>query len=101
LQDVANVVDSVQDIRNAGSANGKPSVLLVLNRSPGANIIETVDRVNDILPQLGKMIPAAISMDVMMDRTPTIRASLREVEQTLIISVALVVMVVFLFLRNV
>jgi multidrug efflux pump len=64
LQDVANVVDSVQDIRNAGSANGKPSVLLVLNRSPGANIIETVDRVNDILPQLGKMIPAAISMDV-------------------------------------
>ena len=101
MQDVANVVDSVQDIRNAGSANGKPSVLLVLNRSPGANIIETVDRVNDILPQLRKMIPGAISMDVMMDRTPTIRASLREVEQTLIISVALVVMVVFLFLRNV
>ncbi|MBV8272836.1 MAG: efflux RND transporter permease subunit [Cupriavidus sp.] len=101
LQDVANVVDSVQDIRNAGSANGKPSVLLVLNRSPGANIIETVDRVNDILPQLRKMIPGAISMDVMMDRTPTIRASLREVEQTLIIAVALVVMVVFLFLRNV
>ncbi|WP_019449471.1 efflux RND transporter permease subunit [Cupriavidus sp. BIS7] len=101
LQDVANVTDSVQDIRNAGSANGKPSVLLVLNRSPGANIIETVDRVNDILPQLRKMIPGAISMDVMMDRTPTIRASLREVERTLIISVALVVMVVFLFLRNV
>jgi len=101
LQDVANVTDSVQDIRNAGSANGKPSVLLVLNRSPGANIIETVDRVNDVLPQLRKMIPGAISMDVMMDRTPTIRASLREVERTLIISVALVVMVVFLFLRNV
>ena len=100
LQDVANVVDSVQDIRNAGSANGQPSVLLVLNRSPGANIIETVDRVNDILPQLRKMIPATISMDVMMDRTPTIRASLREVEQTLMISVALVIMVVFLFLRN-
>ncbi|MBU64092.1 MAG: acriflavin resistance protein [Cupriavidus sp.] len=101
LQDVANVVDSVQDIRNAGSANGKPSVLLVLNRSPGANIIETVDRVNEILPQLRKMIPATISMDVMMDRTPTIRASLREVEQTLMISVALVIMVVFVFLRNV
>jgi multidrug efflux pump len=101
LQDVANVTDSVQDIRNAGSANGKPSVLLVLNRSPGANIIETVDRVNDVLPQLRKMIPGAISMNVMMDRTPTIRASLREVERTLIISVALVVMVVFLFLRNV
>ena len=101
LQDVASVVDSVQDIRNAGSANGKPSVLLVLNRSPGANIIETVDRVRDMLPKLQKMIPAAISMDVMMDRTPTIRASLREVEHTLMISVALVIMVVFLFLRNV
>ncbi|SOZ37070.1 efflux RND transporter permease subunit [Cupriavidus neocaledonicus] len=101
LRDVANVVDSVQDIRNAGSANGKPSVLLVLNRSPGANIIETVDRVNEMLPQLQKMIPAAISMDVMMDRTPTIRASLREVEHTLMISVALVIMVVFVFLRNV
>ncbi|WP_439684539.1 Multidrug efflux pump subunit AcrB [Cupriavidus oxalaticus] len=101
LRDVANVVDSVQDIRNAGSANGKPSVLLVLNRSPGANIIETVDRVRDMLPNLQKMIPAAISMDVMMDRTPTIRASLREVEHTLMISVALVIMVVFVFLRNV
>ncbi|MFS8935150.1 multidrug efflux system, subunit C [Cupriavidus taiwanensis] len=101
LRDVANVVDSVQDTRNAGSANGKPSVLLVLNRSPGANIIETVDRVNEMLPQLQKMIPAAISMDVMMDRTPTIRASLREVEHTLMISVALVIMVVFVFLRNV
>ncbi|MFJ5380838.1 efflux RND transporter permease subunit [Cupriavidus sp. CER94] len=101
LQDVANVVDSVQDIRNAGSANGQPSVLLVLNRSPGANIIETVDRVNDLLPQLRKMVPATISLDVMMDRTPTIRASLREVEHTLMISVALVIMVVFVFLRNV
>ncbi|CAG2160893.1 efflux RND transporter permease subunit [Cupriavidus numazuensis] len=101
LRDVASVVDSVQDIRNAGSANGKPSVLLVLNRSPGANIIETVDRVRDMLPTLQKMIPGAISMEVMMDRTPTIRASLREVEHTLMISVALVIMVVFLFLRNV
>ncbi|WP_432259318.1 efflux RND transporter permease subunit [Cupriavidus sp. TMH.W2] len=101
LSDVANVVDSVQDIRNAGSANGRPSVLLVLNRSPGANIIETVDRVTEMLPQLQKMIPATISMDVMMDRTPTIRASLREVEHTLMISMALVIMVVFLFLRNV
>ncbi|MGN5478890.1 efflux RND transporter permease subunit [Cupriavidus basilensis] len=61
-------------------------MLLVLNRSPGANIIETVDRVRDMLPTLQKMIPAAISMDVMMDRTPTIRASLREVEHTLMIS---------------
>ncbi|MBP0625351.1 efflux RND transporter permease subunit [Cupriavidus consociatus] len=101
LQDVANVVDSVQDIRNAGSANGKPSVLLGLIRSPDSNISETVNRVNDMLPTLHKMIPATISMDVMMDRAPTIRASLREVENTLMISVALVIMVVFLFLRNV
>ncbi|MDF3833044.1 efflux RND transporter permease subunit [Cupriavidus basilensis] len=101
LSDVANVTDSVQDIRNAGSANGQPSVLLVLNRSPGANIIETVDRVTAMLPSLQQMIPPAIKMEVMMDRTPTIRGSLREVEHTLMISVALVIMVVFLFLRNV
>ncbi|MBY4895470.1 efflux RND transporter permease subunit [Cupriavidus sp. AU9028] len=101
LSDVATVTDSVQDVRNAGSANGKPSVLLVLNRTPGANIIETVDRVYEVLPTLRQMIPAAISMDVMMDRTPTIRASLREVEHSLMLSVALVIMVVFLFLRNV
>lgn len=101
LADVATVTDSVQDTRNYGSANGKPSVLLMVNRTPGANIIETVDRVNAMLPTLRQMIPAAVSMDVVMDRTPTIRASLREVEHTLLISVALVIMVVFLFLRNV
>jgi len=101
LSDVAEVVDSVQDLRNAGSANGRPSVLLVLNRQPGANIIDTVDRVNAILPQLRASIPTAIDMKVVLDRTPTIRASLHDVERTLIISIALVIMVVFLFLRNV
>ena len=100
LSDVAEVVDSVQDLRNAGSANGQPSVLVILNRQPGANIIETVDRVNALLPQLRASIPRAINLETVMDRTPTIRASLREVERTLVISVALVILVVFLFLRN-
>ncbi len=100
LADVAKVEDSVQDVRNAGLANGKPSVMLILYRQPGANIIETVDRVRDLLPMLRAAIPAAIDLDVTMDRTPTIRASLFEVERTLVIAVALVVMVVFLFLRN-
>jgi multidrug efflux pump len=101
LGDVATVVDSVQDIRNAGSYNGRPSVLVIMNRQPGANIIETVDSVRALLPLLRASIPAAINLDVAMDRTPTIRASLREVERALVIAVALVVMVVFLFLRSV
>src|SRR6185369_2096899 len=100
LGDVADVQDSVQDVRNAGLHNGRPAVMLILNRQPGANIIETVDQVKALLPQLRASIPAAIDLNVVMDRTPTIRASLREVERTLLISIALVVMVVFLFLRN-
>ena len=100
LSDVAEVTDSVQDLRNAGSANGKPAVLVILNRQPGANIIETVDRVRATLPLLKASIPSAIDLAVVIDRTPTIRASLREVERTLLISIALVVMVVFLFLRK-
>ena len=100
LGDVAAVDDSVQDVRNAGLANGKPAVLMILRRQPGANIIDTVDRVNKMLPQLRASIPGAIDLDVTMDRTPTIRGSLREVERTLMISVCLVVLVVFLFLRN-
>ena len=100
LGDIAQVVDSVQDLRNAGSANGKPSVLVVLNRQPGANIIETVDRVTALLPRLQASIPGAIDLAVALDRTPTIRASLRDIERTLLISIGLVIMVVFLFLRN-
>jgi multidrug efflux pump len=100
LSDVAEVVDSVQDLRNAGSANGRPSVLLIVYRQPGANIIATVDRVKALLPPLRASIPSAIDVSIPLDRTPTIRASLREVEQTLVISTALVIMVVFLFLRN-
>ena len=100
VSDVAQVIDSVADLRNAGSANGKPSVLLILSRQPGANIIETVNSVNALLPQLRASIPQSIKLEVMMDRTPTIRASLKETEITLLMSIALVIMVVFLFLRN-
>ncbi|HPT48909.1 MAG TPA: multidrug efflux RND transporter permease subunit [Accumulibacter sp.] len=100
LGDVAEVSDSVQDVRNYGAANGKAAVLLILFRSPGANIIATVDRVRGLLPHLRATIPSAIDLGVVMDRTPTIRGSLREVERTLTISVALVLLVVFLFLRR-
>ncbi|AWJ82386.1 nodulation protein (plasmid) [Azospirillum sp. TSH58] len=100
LSDVAEVSDSVEDLRNAGITNGKPSVLLMLNRQPAANIIETVDRVKAMLPELRASIPTDIDLSVSSDRTTTIRASLAEVEHTLIIAVGLVVMVVFLFLRN-
>ena len=100
LADVAEVVDSVQDLRNAGISNGKPAVLVILYRQPGANIIETADRVREVLPQLQASIPRAIDLNVVMERTTTIRASLRDVERTLLISMGLVIMVVFLFLRN-
>ena len=100
LSDVAQVNDSVQDLRNAGSANGRPAVLVILYRQPGANIIETVDRVRQALPQLNASLPSAIDLAVVFDRTPTIRSSLHDVERTLLISVALVIMVVFLFLRK-
>ena len=100
LTDVAEVVDSVQDLRNAGSSNGKPSVLVIVSRQPNANIIETVDRVMELIPTLRASIPAAIDLQVMMERTTTIRASLRDAGRTLALSVALVVLVVFLFLRH-
>jgi multidrug efflux pump len=100
LSDVAEVVDSVEDLRNAGSANGKPSILVILNRQPNANIIETSDRVRDLLPLLRASIPSAIDLDVVLERTSTIRASLREVERTLVMAMGLVILVVFLFLRN-
>nr|WP_269326106.1 multidrug efflux RND transporter permease subunit [Chromobacterium aquaticum] len=100
IADVAEVKDSVVDLRNAGLLGQQPAVMLILFRQPGANIIETIDRVKSLLPQLQASIPAAIKMQVVMDRSPTIRASLQEVERSLLISVALVILVVFLFLRN-
>ena len=101
VSDVGDVVDSVEDLRNAGYANGKPSVLVIIFRQPGANIIETVDRIRAVLPQIHAAIPAAIDMRVAMDQTQTIRASVHDVERTLLLSVALVVLVVFVFLKNV
>jgi multidrug efflux pump len=100
VSDVGDVVDSVEDLRNAGYANGRPSVLVIIFRQPGANIIDTVDRVRAVMPQLHAAIPAAIDLQVAMDQTQTIRASVHDVERTLVISVALVVLVVFVFLRN-
>jgi multidrug efflux pump len=100
LRDVAQVTDSVQDVRNYGVANGKPSIMLFVLKEPGANIIETVQHVRDILPRLQASIPRAIDIQVMSDRTPTIRASLREVERSLAIAVGLVILVVLLFLRS-
>ncbi|MDE1185014.1 MAG: multidrug efflux RND transporter permease subunit MdtC [Pantoea sp.] len=100
LSDVANVQDSVQDVRNAGMTNGKPAVLLIIRKSPDANIIDTVDRIRAELPLLHDVIPASIDLQVAQDRSPTIRASLHEVEQSLVIAVALVILVVFFFLRD-
>jgi len=100
LRDVATVTDSIEDRRTIGLANGEPAVLLILFRQPGANIIETVDRVQTLLPLLRASIPPSIHLDVMLDRTTTIRASIFEVERTLVVSVILVVLVVFAFLRS-
>ena len=100
LSDIAKVTDDVQDARNMGLTNGEPSVQLVIYRQPGANILETVARVNALLPRLQATIPAAIDMKVVMERTTTIRASLREVERALAISIGLAVLVVFAFLRS-
>ncbi len=100
LSDVARVVDSSQNVRNMALANGSPAILLIVFRAPGANIIETVDRVKDMLPQLASWLPESATLSVRMDRSLTIRASLREVEKSLILAMALVVLVTFLFLRN-
>jgi len=101
VSDVAEVTDSVEDVRTAGLANGKPAVLLIIFRQPGANIIATVDRVRALLPQLRASILGAVDLSVVLDRTTTIRASIRDVEIALMISIALVILVVFVFLRNV
>jgi multidrug efflux pump len=100
LEDVADVQDSVEDIRNTGLANGKPAVLMIVFRQPGANIIDAVDRVKALVPELQASIPAAIKLEVVLDRTGTIRASVHDIQITLIISIILVVLVVFVFLRN-
>ncbi|MGH8499944.1 MAG: efflux RND transporter permease subunit, partial [Methylococcales bacterium] len=100
ISDLGTAVDSVEDLRNAGLKDGKPSVLLILNKQPGANIIETVDSVKALLPQLQASISSAVDLSVVMDRAEIISASLHEVELSLLMAVALVILVVFVFLRN-
>jgi multidrug efflux pump len=100
LSDVADIRDEVENVRATGFMNGKPCVLLIVSRQPGANIIETVDRIRDAIPSLKASVPAAIDFTIVLDRTSTIRASVSDVERTLVISIALVILVVFLFLRN-
>ena len=100
LSDVAEVIDSTEDIRNEGQSNGKRSVLVIIYLQPNANIIETVDRVKELLPELQAALPNDVDVMVATDRTTTIRASLKEVERSLTISVILVVLVTFAFLRS-
>ena len=100
LSDVADVVDSVQNVRAAGYLNGKRAVTLIVFRQPGANIIDTVDRIRAALPSVEASIPKGIDTTIVLDRTTTIRASVSTVEQTLMLSIALVIAVVFVFLRS-
>ncbi|HKS72698.1 MAG TPA: multidrug efflux RND transporter permease subunit [Terriglobales bacterium] len=101
LGDVADVKDAVEDIHNVGLANGKPAVLLIVFRQPGANIIDTVDRIYEEMPRLQSSISPAIHLRIVLDRTVTIRASVHDIEITLVVSIILVIFVVFLFLRTV
>jgi multidrug efflux pump len=100
LGDIAQVTDSVENIRNAGGTSGKPSILIFVFRQPGANIIDTVERVKALMPQLKASVPAGMDIDTVLERTTTIRASLREALRTLSLAVVLVVLVVYLFLRD-
>ncbi|HEV2711252.1 MAG TPA: efflux RND transporter permease subunit [Edaphobacter sp.] len=101
LSDVADVIDSVQNIRNGGYLNGKRAINIIIHRQPGANIIDTNDRILAAIPSMKASIPQGIDITVMLDRTTTIRASVHDVEWTLLLSVVLVILVVFVFLRNV
>ena len=100
LSDIARVSEGIEDIRNSGYANGKPAVVMSISRQPGANIIKTVDNIKAILPDLRASIPPSATLDITSDRTTTIRASVSDIEFTLLLTVALVVMVIFVFLRN-
>jgi multidrug efflux pump len=100
LSDLGRVIDSVEDVRNLGMANGKPAVLIMVTRQPGANIIATADRVRAVLPQFQASLPPTIKLNVDNDRTNTIRASITDAEKAMLISMALVIVVVFVFLRN-
>ena len=100
IRDIAKVTEGIEDVRNAGYTNGKAAVLMGIGRQPGANIIQTVDKIMALLPELSASIPPTVKMDTNYNRTTTIRASVKDIEFTLLLTVALVVMVIFLFLRN-
>ena len=100
IRDVAQVEDGVEDLHTGGSFNGKPAILIIVFKAPGANVIQTVDNVLAILPNLQASIPPAVKLEVVLDRTSTIRASVKDVTRTLIISILLVILVVFVFLRE-
>jgi multidrug efflux pump len=100
LEDVADVEDSVADVRTEGLANGKPSVVIIIFRQPNANIIDAVDRVRAMVPELQAVVPGGMKLKIVMDRTTTIRASVHDTQITLMLSVSLVVLVVYLFLRD-
>ncbi len=100
LSDIAKVTEGIEDVRNSGNVDGKPAVMLAMTRQPGANIIDTVDRIKALLPELRATVPPSVKLEPIFDRTTTIRASVKDIEFTLLLTVALVVMVIFLFLRN-
>jgi len=100
LSDVAQVSDSVEDVRNLGMSNNKPAVLVILFRSPGANIVQTVDNVKTVLPQLQAALPPSVDLAIAIDRTSTIRDSLRDVQRSMMVSILLVMFVVYFFLRD-
>ena len=100
LSDIARVTEGIEDLRNSGYANGKPAVAMGIGRQPGANIIETIERIKALLPELRASIPPSVNLEVDFDKSATIRASVKDIEFTVMLTVALVVMVIFLFLRN-
>src|SRR5439155_6395104 len=100
LADIGEVIDNVENVRLAGWVGEKPAVILDVQRQPGANIIETADRVKALLPKLRSAIPPSVKVSILSDRTETIRASVADVQSTLLLTVALVVMVIFVFLRK-
>ena len=100
LSDLGQALDSVEDLRSAGLKDNQPAILLIINKQAGANIIETVDKIKSLLPQLQASIPSACKLSMVLDRSITIRASLHEVERSLLIAIGLVILIVFLFLRD-
>ena len=100
LRDIGEVVDNVENVRLAGWVGNKPAVIVDIQRQPGANIIETADRVKALLRKLDASLPPSVKVSILTDRTETIRASVHDVQFTLLLTVALVVMVIFVFLRK-